>query len=345
MKNLLLALSVLATGSLALPLAAQNVISAKAGLVHYVEGTVLLNGQPVNPKPSTFSEMKNGDVLSSSAEGRVEILLAPGSFLRLSESSAVRMDSNSLLNTKLTVLEGTALLEVDEFAKESSLEVNMGGSVATVRKAGLYRFEADNSAVKVMQGELAVNSNDELRRVTEGKMITLTGEFLVTKFDKKAGDELSRWAGRRAGYLSMANVLAARTIGLSGTTNINSLWAWNSFFNMYTFIPGRGMFYSPFGYSFFSPRAVYAVYNPPVYQGGGNGASAFGGGDRSNVGFNSGLGYNTSTMRSASGYSGSAGVSAGGSAPSGDSGVRGGGAPAGGSSGGRAGGGGGTRGQ
>jgi hypothetical protein len=340
MKNLLLALSFLA-----LPLAAQNVISAKAGLVHYVEGTVLLNDQPVNPKPSTFSEMKNKDVLRTSAEGRVEILLAPGSFLRLSESSAVRMDSNSLLNTKLTVLEGTALLEVDEFAKDSSLELSIGGSVATVRKAGLYRFEADGAAVKVMQGELAVNSNDELRRVTEGKMITLTGEFLVTKFDKKAGDELSRWAGRRAGYLSMANVVAARNVSTSGMSfNGNSMWAWNSFFNMYTYIPGRGMFYSPFGYSFYSPRAVYAVYNPPVYQGGGNSAGAFGGGDRSNVGFNSGLGYNTSTMRSASGYSGSAGVSAGGGATSGDSGVRGGGAPAGGSSGGRAGGGG-TRGQ
>lgn len=341
MKNLLLTL-----GFLALPLAAQNIISAKAGLVHYVEGEVLLNDKAVDPKPSTFAEMKNKDVLRTTAEGRAEVLLAPGTFLRLSESSTVRMDSNSLLNTKLSLLEGTALLEVDEMGKESSLELTLGESVVTVRKAGLYRLEAQGSVVKVMQGELVVNTNNELRRVTEGKMLSLNGEATLAKFDKKAGDELSRWASRRAGYLSMANVVAARSASYSDTSLTSSAWAYNSIFNMWTYLPYRGMFYSPFGYSFYSPRAVYAVYNPPIYQGGGGGTGSFAGADRSSVGFNSNLGYNTSVMRSPSGYSGSPGVSAGGAASGGGAtgGERAAGA-GGGASGGRSGGGGGGRSQ
>lgn len=343
MKNLLLTL-----GFLALPLAAQNIISAKAGLVHYVEGEVLLNDKAVDPKPSTFAEMKNKDVLRTTAEGRAEVLLAPGTFLRLSEGSTVRMDSNSLLNTKLSLLEGTALLEVDEMGKESSLELTLGESVVTVRKAGLYRLEAEGSVVKVMQGELVVNTNNELRRVTEGRMLSLNGESTLAKFDKKAGDELSRWASRRAGYLAMANVVAARTANFSNTTLTSSAWAYNSVFNMWTFLPYRGMFYSPFGFGFYSPRAVYAVYNPPVYQGGGGGTGSFAGADRSSVGFNSSLGYNTSVMRSPSGYSGSSGVSAGGYS-GGSGGAATGGERAagagGGASAGRSGGGGGGRGQ
>jgi hypothetical protein len=285
---------------------AQNVISAKAGVVHYLEGEAMINDQAVVMKESKFPELKNKDVLRTT-DGRVELLLAPGSFLRLADNSAVRMESNSILATRLSVLEGTAIIEVLEVAKLSSLEFAMGNDTVTIRKPGLYRLEMNSPAVKIYSGEVAINANNELIRLSEGKMMTLTGDHLVAKFDKKNNmDEIVQWADLRAGTLAMANIHSARTLGNSMASNQrlgSSGWMYNSFYGMMTYVPfGRG-FFSPFGYNFFSPSTVYAVYNPPVYSAPSGGYDAFSAG-RSQVGYNGDLGYNTSSMRSSSGYSG-----------------------------------------
>src|SRR5258707_6533850 len=42
-------------------------------------------------------------------------------------------------------------------------------------------------------------------------------------------------------------------------------WYWSPWFGAYTFIPGDGIFYSPFGWGFYSPRVVYRV---PGFYGG-----------------------------------------------------------------------------
>src|SRR5690242_11182530 len=69
---------------------AQSVISARSGLIHYVEGRVLLDGKPVEVKITNFPEVKESMELRSE-DGRAEVLLNPGVFLRLAENSAVRM--------------------------------------------------------------------------------------------------------------------------------------------------------------------------------------------------------------------------------------------------------------
>src|SRR6476660_4748175 len=60
----------------------------------------------------------------------------------------------------------------------------------------------------------------------------------------------------------------------------SSGWAFNPYFNMYTFIPYRGAFYNPFGYALWSPFTVYDyLYSPGFYNtgylrgGGGGGGS------------------------------------------------------------------------
>jgi len=295
---------------------AQSIISAKAGVIHYIEGDVTLNDQAVVMKTSKFIDVKNKEILRT-GEGRAELLLAPGSFLRLSENSAVRMESNSIMATRLSMLEGTALIEVVELQKTASLEFTVGNDTISIRKPGLYRLEMDSPAVSVYNGEVAVNVNDELVKVSEGKWMSLTGDHLVARFDKKGKtDELVQWADTRAATLAMANVHSAQSVASSlGSTQRLGMggWFFNSFYGMMTYIPfGNGAF-SPFGYGFFSPRTVYAIYNPPVYS--TPTGSAYGGGDRGQVGFNNSLGYNTSTMRSSSGYSGGAGPGAAAAAP------------------------------
>ena len=91
MKQTLFALAIGGLVSLA-PAFAQSVISAKAGVIHYVEGDVTVNDQKLVMQVSKFPDLKNKEVLRTE-EGRVELLLAPGSFLRLNDKTAVRMDS------------------------------------------------------------------------------------------------------------------------------------------------------------------------------------------------------------------------------------------------------------
>jgi uncharacterized membrane protein YgcG len=284
------------------PALAQSVISAKAGVVHHVEGDVLLNDKPLVMKPSLFPEMKNRDVLRTD-EGRVEILLAPGAFLRLPEKSAIRMDSNALLATRLTVLEGSALVEVGELQRDGSLELQVGEDLVTVRKAGLYRFETEPLGVRVLTGEVAVNWKDQLVKVSSGKVMSLTGDHLIAKFDVKKSDELLSWARSRSSVIAMANVNAANTLSAAGWNT--SGWVFNPWFGMYTWVPGSRAFVSPFGFAFFSPVTVWAAYNPQVY------APAFGGAsmaERGRIGFDPVAGYNSVISRTPGGYTNSSGA-------------------------------------
>src|SRR6202051_1965578 len=81
---------------------AQSVISAHSGVIHYVEGDVSIDGTAIQPKFAEFPEVKPGQLLAT-GEGRVEVLLTPGVFLRLTDNSSVRMISNALPDTRLEV--------------------------------------------------------------------------------------------------------------------------------------------------------------------------------------------------------------------------------------------------
>src|SRR4029077_16118779 len=78
----------------------QLVISAKSGLINHIEGRVLLSGEPVVTKSGVRREMKDASELRTE-DGRAEVLLNPGVFLRIGKDSAVRMLSNDLADTRI----------------------------------------------------------------------------------------------------------------------------------------------------------------------------------------------------------------------------------------------------
>src|SRR5215469_9085030 len=103
-----------------LAFAQQQVISAQSGTVQYVEGTVYAAGQRVERKFGQFPALRPGDELRTES-GRAEILLTPGAFLRLDDSSSVRMVSNHLTDTEVEVLTGTVMVECDELLKDNAI--------------------------------------------------------------------------------------------------------------------------------------------------------------------------------------------------------------------------------
>jgi len=243
---------------------AQSVISAHSGLIHYVEGRVLLDGKPVEVKITAFPEVKENMELRTE-DGRAEVLLNPGVFLRLAENSSVRMVANKLSDTQVEFLSGSALIESSrELAqKENFVTILYKSSAAHLRKSGIYRFDSEPAQFKVYSGEAEVQTDSNVLIVRSGKLVSFDGMVAVEKFNPKDGDELSRWSQRRAEYVSIANVSAAKYVSNSGTGWHNSGWFFNPYFGMFTYIPMNGMFNSPYGYSYYSPYTVYRVYQQP----------------------------------------------------------------------------------
>jgi hypothetical protein len=283
-----LALGVTAlTGATSFVASAQQVISAKSGLIHYLEGRVFLNDQLIESKFAEFPDVKESQQVRTE-QGRVEILLTPGVFLRLGENSAIRMITNRLIDTRVDFQSGEALVEADEILKDNGVTIVYKDYSVQLQKKGVYRFDADAATLRVYEGDALVQVNDKTQEVKDGHALTMDGGLKVASFDKKKDvDDLYLWGAHRSEYIAMANVSAAKSVADSGAYLGGSSWYFNPYYNMYTFLPGFGYgfgsgmggYYNPFGYTFWSPYNVYGFINTlPYYSPYGPVAGGAGGG-------------------------------------------------------------------
>src|SRR5712692_9389934 len=111
MKNLTLVLRTTLMIALSAALAAVSYgqnrerfsISVKAGGINSVIGRVLVKrvGQSSSEDLSAKDDLTSGDVVTTKGGSRVEVLLNPGSYLRLTENSEFELTDNSLNNLQL----------------------------------------------------------------------------------------------------------------------------------------------------------------------------------------------------------------------------------------------------
>jgi hypothetical protein len=284
----------------------QPIISAKSGMIQYLEGDVFLNDRLLETKIGKFEEMKDGSVLRTT-EGRAEVLLTPGTFLYVGEGSSVKMHDARLASTRMEVLSGSVVVQVSEIEKEKDHNLTFLAKDASIdlRKGGVYRIDAGSkNALRVYKGEAQVAMAGGAKILGSAKTANLAGDLEVSKFDNNVGDELYRWAKTRAGYLAVANVGAANTllgsgyggigyggIGYGGSgyggmmgggsmgcfdqmssfNGFNGRWSFNPYFGMFTYVPCNGIYRDPFGFRYYSPRTVqqvYYSYTPPSTIGG-----------------------------------------------------------------------------
>lgn len=270
------------------PVLAQNVISAHSGTVHYFEGDVRIDGQAIQQQKVKFSELKDNGVLTT-AQGRAEVLLTPGVFLRVGENSSIKMLDSRLLSTRVEVLSGTVMVESDDpemSVKDPAVTIVYKDYEIQPIKYGLFELFADTAQLKVYKGDANVAVAGNRMVVKDGRMVALSGATLTAeKFDTRVTDELYFWTRDRAAYVSAANVASARTVSSNGFAGLSrgtmfgtGGWYYNTFLGMYTYLPsGRNIYWSPFGYGFFSPYSVYAYYDPNAYYWTGGGGSRTGG--------------------------------------------------------------------
>ncbi len=147
------------------------------------------------------------------------------------------------------------------------MDVLEHGAKASIRKAGLYKFDSDGSRIEVIDGKLQVTGNDQTKEFGKGKEVTLTAAQLKpVSFDRKAEDDLYKWSNVRASYLADANISTAQSAYSGYGPYWGAGWYWNPYFDFWSWLPGDGYFFSPFGYPFYSPG--YVIYAPTIRHGG-----------------------------------------------------------------------------
>lgn len=237
---------------------------APVGAVNYVEGRASIGSAALSPDSAGSVTLEKDQVLTTGA-GKVELLLTPGVFLRVADDSAVKMISPNLTDTEVELQKGRASVEVLEIHKENNIRIHQDGASTKLLKNGLYEFDADKSQALVFKGEAVVFVNDQ--RVSLGGrrevMLGGPGKLEAHGFDtRQYADDFYRWCGLRSAYLSEASVDAARLYigvgpGWYGPGWIGPGWYWAPWFSAWTFVPAEGIFYSYFGWGFYSPVFVY----------------------------------------------------------------------------------------
>ena len=260
--------SLLAALLLAVPVsfADTNKNPATPGTINYVEGEVSIGAQDLTSKSVGSAQVDPGQSLTT-ATGKSEMLLTPGIFLRLGDHSSAQMVSSSLTNTRVAINQGEAMVEVDELHPQNDVKIAEDGVVTRLLKTGLYDFDANHNLVRVIDGKAEVQENDRNITVKGGHQLALntTGKLKPASFDKKTFEatDLYRWSSLRSDYVAEANVDAAGAYygnGWYGPGWVGAGWYWDPWFAGYTFIPGDGIFYNPFGWGFYSP--MWAYYSP-----------------------------------------------------------------------------------
>ena len=232
--------------------------------MNYVEGQAKIAAEPLNAKSVGSVTLEGGQTLTT-GNGKAEVLLTPGVFLRSGENSAATMVSPSLTNTEVALANGQAMVEVSEIHKDNLLRVQEHGATTQLMKTGLYGFDANSGDVRVFKGEALVQDGERQIKVKGGHELDLAsnGELKARSFDKSSYErsDLYRFSNLRSEYLAEANVDAASVYVAGGPGWFGPGWYWDPFFTAYTWIPGGGMLYSPFGWGFYSPAFVgYAPY-------------------------------------------------------------------------------------
>jgi hypothetical protein len=196
----------------ALPAAAQSVVSTHAGVVHYFEGAVSLDGTPLQQQFGRFPQIAEGAELCT-AEGRAEVLLGPGAILRVAENSAIKMLSSSLADTRLEILSGAAILKSNDAPPGNSLAIVYKQWQMRILKQGAYRIDSNPGQLRVYDGEVEVRAEQGAPVIVRaGQTLPLAAVLVPDLTLGPPGDEFNSWTFERSEAIAADNATAAQIV-------------------------------------------------------------------------------------------------------------------------------------
>lgn len=259
------------------------VISAKAGGINAITGEASVHSRGNSDWQQLLitDDLDAGDRVRTAFDGRVEILLNPGSYLRLGGDSEVELSNNSLENLEVRLLRGTAIVEASG-ADDLDLNINISTphtKLAIVRQ-GLYRLNVvPENATELIVRKGRVILSDSHTKVKGGNKVVFNATNVsvakLTKEEKKAAEaeEVDVWSKERGKMLAKANSRINNRMLNSAFATFNDwdpysrrlgLWFYNSHSRCYTFLPfyyGLGSPYGSYNTSIYYP----AAYSSPRY--------------------------------------------------------------------------------
>ncbi len=197
-----------------LPAPAQPVISAQSGLIHFTEGAVSLDGAPLSQSFGKFAQMKDGSELTT-RDGRAEIMLTPGMYLRLGEDTTVRMVSNHLADTRVEFVTGAAIVDSANGSAKAPVTILYQGYQVQLRDAGRYRFESIPAELRVETGDAEVLRDGKSTTVDSQSVFSFVSGHTAQSTSDGPKDALDKWNLARADFISESNSAAGKATDLS----------------------------------------------------------------------------------------------------------------------------------
>ncbi len=264
MKNLTLVLRTMGAIALLTVLAsagqAQNRekfgISARAGGVNAVSGRVMVTrtGQSAQLL-SSQDDLISGDVVTTGADSQAEILLNPGSYLRVAENSEFVLVDNSLNNLVVKLIKGSAIIEATG-GDDADLRINVLANQQSLMiiRGGIYRINVQPNSAELLVRKGRVLPAGSTGQLVKGgtKIMYASGAPLTAKVTKQDHDDFDLWSKKRAETLARANEkISGRAMNgylasLSpfewafSAANPWGLWTFSSFSHCFTFVPFFG---------------------------------------------------------------------------------------------------------
>lgn len=287
------ALSVLSVASFAQstqarrPVDSDYIVSAKAGAVNIVQGDATYKRVKGDwDMLIAGDELNDGDMVRTGNNGRLELLMNPGSYLRMSSDAELVVTNTSLDDLHIKLNRGSFILEAANVSGWTGSLVTLVTPITTYRvaKGGLYRFNValdGMSEALVYKGRLIGGD----QAIKDGRKVAgQVDKAVPASFNKKELDEFDLWSADRAKTLVAANRrLTDRALGNRQLGFFSNAWYFSPLLGCYTFLPGIYGYRSPYG-GFYGVCNPYAGYPRGGYIGGRGTTTTTSGGGRSNTG-------------------------------------------------------------
>ena len=180
----------------------QNIVSVRAGFIHHTEGDVFLQDKAFQKDPVKPVHVEVGHKLRT-GDGRVEMMLALGTLLRLDENSELEMIAGGLTSASVRLISGSAIVDAVRVFDPDSLTLVAREATIAFPESGFYRIDARSGEpvlLKVFRGKAEVSAADSKLNVKSKRAATLDqvpSEWSVAKFNRKETDALDKWSKTR----------------------------------------------------------------------------------------------------------------------------------------------------
>jgi hypothetical protein len=222
------------------------------GMLNSLTGEARINGIAVGPVAAGRTVLEIGDAIKT-GEGMAELLLTPGSFLRLGNHSDMILDAVGTSEIRVTFRKGELLLEVLDLQTPIVLEQN--GATVIIGKPGLYDFDEKRGVIAIYMGEAQISRNNKQMVARRGFAVRARSLRELPATPEPAS-MLFSWSTLRSEQLSSESAASAQAHSDGIGKWRGPAWYRNPWSASYTWLSALGVVTGPFGWPYYSPGYV-----------------------------------------------------------------------------------------